>query len=248
MTLLNQNYTNESTEYLRNKLDNLLEDSKFNEAEFIINELLSRDDSDLQALYAKGWFYVRKIDFKNAIKVYNNIIDIDPTDHKPYALLGEIYEHLAHNKQKSEIDYSKIAIDNYNIALQYDSMDTFSHIGLGRIYISIENWKEALRVLDEAINSDETNVEAWLYKSIALEKNGRLQDALEAIEEAKFRDPEDRRIIINEIWIKYQLLRIKEAIQLIEDALEIYPNDKEFLDLKNAINQNYFGDKDEISE
>jgi tetratricopeptide (TPR) repeat protein len=81
-----------------------------------------------------------------------------------------------------------------------------------------EAWQEALGHFDEALASDPKNAEATYYRGVALEKLGRLDEAVEAYEKALALDAKLDAVRINlaAIYLEAKPPKAKEAIAVLE--------------------------------
>ena len=88
---------------------------EYNKAEKDINNILNKESKNYKAFFLLGCIYQKQKKYDDSIKYLSKAIEIDPNNINAYYLRGAIY---------NELGYFQKAIDDYNLALQKDSLMT----------------------------------------------------------------------------------------------------------------------------
>ncbi|MEE8168474.1 MAG: tetratricopeptide repeat protein [Candidatus Hydrothermarchaeales archaeon] len=189
-------------------------------------------------------------DLANAIKAYDEAIEINPNDTKALynkgivlASLGRYAEAIEAYDKALEIDstlkeawYGKgvtllhldryeEAIEAYDKALEIDSTLKEAWSNKGRILGELGRYDEAINALDKALEIDPRDVDAWHNKGAALLDLGRYEEAITACNKAIELDPQNEGTWFNKGLALDELGRYEEAIDAYDKALEIDPRD-----------------------
>lgn len=127
------------------------------------------------ALYDKG-------DYKQALELYEKVIQLDPKYQSAYANKGGALARLGRTED---------ALAALNKALELDPKDFWAYTQRGDLYSDLGNYEAAIRDYDQAIELDSRYKFAYGGKCLALSKLGRYDDALGAVNKAIDLDPKD---------------------------------------------------------
>lgn len=95
----------------------------------------------------------------------------------------------------------------------------YTHFMLGMSRYHLNNDDMATKSLDRAIDLQPDYKEAFLFKGIIEERNGREQNALEAFKEAVDLDPEDEIALFNLAMLHHRMKNNQKAIEAYNNAL-----------------------------
>jgi tetratricopeptide (TPR) repeat protein len=158
-------------------------------------------------------------------------------------LATETLEELFHSKRLTEKNYQKLVelvqIDQYSEAQKLLSKAishkdrsvekselTFSLQFLeGLELLEAEKDLEALGLFDAVLAEDESNFDAWIYRSISLHNLGRCEDAITSYDQAISIKPDDYLAWNNRGASLHNLGRHEEAVTSCDRAISIKPDD-----------------------
>ena len=192
------------------KIEILVIENKFSEADDILNELHILEPNNEEIYIQKANVLSKQDMHEEAIKILKIALDLSPSpedDSDLYALIG--MEYLFLDQFENAITYFKKCLEAdltdysalHNIIYCYDFLDKNTEAidylnsyldlnpycevawhQLGRQYFAIKDYKKANTAFDFAIISDDTFIGAYLEKGKVLEKQ---QKYIEAIEQYK---------------------------------------------------------------
>jgi len=176
-------------------------------AEQMLNELQLLDSNNEEIYIQRANIYSKKDNHVAAIKLLNKALAISNESLDIYSLLGMEYlfmDDFESAKQsfikcvsKDSHDYSSLYnviycfefLEDFEGAVYYlnDYLDNhpYSEVAwhqLGKQYMSLKLYKEALTAFDFAIISDDTFIGAYFEKGKVLEKLGKYEEAIENYE------------------------------------------------------------------
>ena len=198
---------------------------KFAEAILEFQDALKYDPQPgIKFALAKNYYRLGK--FSLAYKYANSAVKEDSSNVEFNTLLAQLYQ-TANKPDSSAIVFKRI--------IEIDSTNRSAYYNLGMMY---ENEKpiQALEVYNKLlkITGPEWNV---LVKIADLnERLGNVEETIETVEELAALDPAnlDLQKLLIESYIKTE--RFNEALSLTDEALEIFPNDYNLIELKaNAL-------------
>merc|ERR1719427_1386389 len=133
-------------------------------------------------LHCIGSTQVRLREYSLAFKVYDQIIDMEPSiTVKLQSCIGRWFLQLGDIKSAQ----SRFAIAERHAAdeARFKSVLIMNR---GFLYLGANNWTEALNHFNEAILVDSTDLEAYNNKAVCLLYLCRLKDAIDTLEHAIF--------------------------------------------------------------
>lgn len=144
---------------------------QFDKALEISNKILKLDPKSANAYYQRGIIYTALKDYDNAMKNFNLAIKYDPVcNPSAYFYRGNVYFRKRDYKSaikdyKKSIECYKNAEKNNVYLLDYSAGEVFYN--LGRAYIMVENYQNAIGCLDAAYKHYEAAGNKLAQKEIA---------------------------------------------------------------------------------
>jgi len=112
---------------------------------FYYQQAIAINKNNAAALQALGIHYLNRTRIKEAIKLFENCVQLEPGNKDAYVQLAESYKYLANMNGKKE-DLLK-AISAYEKALQLDSKNLYICASLGLLHYSNGNCERAVELL-----------------------------------------------------------------------------------------------------
>ena len=160
---------------------------------------------------------------ENAIEVFNESVQIDPTKSQTYSILATCYYELGDSEK---------AIESGTKGYEMDPEDYQSNYTLGQIYALTGNKKEALFHVEKSVNLDPSNTDAVRQLATLYYDNGDKEKSVETFETA-IKQEEDKIIKANlyfNLGVLYmQLDQFEEAEDNFFSAYDLNPEDTEAL-------------------
>lgn len=158
--------------------------------------------------------------YKEAIAIYQRVLELDPKDAESWADLGDIYGFLEKPDK---------AFECYDKALKIDPNNPWAWINCGGIYENAENYDEAVKCYRKAIElSREPQEAAEAWESLGFLYQYDMEDTIKAVkcyQEAIRLTPEDGSRY-NDLGLAYEdLENYSEAMKCYQKALSLNPND-----------------------
>jgi tetratricopeptide (TPR) repeat protein len=98
-------------------------------------------------------------------------------------------------------------------------------LGKGQALLQLGRGKEAMRCFDEAIQKAPNDVEVWLKKGVALERQRDLDEALKCYNRALELAPQHPQVSLRKAELLSQQERFAEALECYEQVLRAEPKD-----------------------
>ncbi|MBL41917.1 MAG: hypothetical protein CMM49_04555 [Rhodospirillaceae bacterium] len=158
---------------------------------------------------------------KDALKVLNDYLEINPESAKVYEALGDLF--------RSQKMWNK-AVDNYNKAINkkrlINQKDWRIFYSLGISYERAKKWQEAEPNFKKALelNPDQPLVMNYLGYSW-VEQGKNLNEALKMIQKAVMLRPRDGYIVDSLGWAFFRLGEFDDAVKNLERAVTLEPED-----------------------
>ncbi len=192
------------------KINILIDQKKYAEAERFIKDLLSEDahDIDLLALLSEVKMGQHQLDV--AEEVINTAIGLAPN-----------YAYLFYIKSRIMIQKSDFVEAEKNIqeAIQLDPYDSDFFALLSLIKMETKLYEEALTFANKALEFDSENLLGLNTRSTALLKLNRTEDSFETIRGALRHDPNDAYTHTNYGWGLLEKGDHKKALEHFKEAL-----------------------------
>jgi tetratricopeptide (TPR) repeat protein len=203
------------TGVLLERADLLLAQGRFEDAEKQIREALSLEPENDYALSLLGRCFFDSKRFDEGIAVMRNAIAIDPENSFYYYLLGFGYYHK--NIHAEAIGHLEKAIRLYPYEAAYYGLLSF-------IYIEQRAFEAALHKANEGLAIDAENTHCLNARSTALNKLGRVVEAMETMQDALAADPDNEMTHSSVGWNLLEKGKHREANKHFLEALRIDPN------------------------
>ena len=163
------------------------------------------------------WAYRQKKKYDQGIEELKKIIAIDPNDAYAYMNLGDTY--LADKKIISK------AITAYSQGLSKNQKNLSLHQKLGKAYELNQQWDEAIKQFQQAINQKKDTPSSYLFLYVALKKSGKNSEAKKVVQKALSASKKNPLFIANES---------NDTLHLLEYLAGGYP-EKDLLASKNPL-------------
>ncbi len=152
----------------------------------------------------------------NAIHEYEEIIRIDPTDHQPFVMLGNLYR-IKGDRNKAREIYKKI------LSLEPGSEEAVT--ALAQLDIDDGNYKEAVGLLEEFVKQRPDSDGALQKLGEAYSEMSEYTKAADAYKRASELDPDDIEIKKAQAQALFLSDNIDEAVKLYEALAKAEPDD-----------------------
>lgn len=142
-----------------------------------------------------------------------------------YTQMGE-YEKALPYLERLHHDYDRLEEDIELTGVSYLTTKERVHLTQARAYFALDRWDQALEHL-EMIRRTELEAEGQdLYVSVLWEANRR-SEALDVLEKARTKFPDNLLLVRREAWVKQRLEQHAEARQLLQDFASTHPDSLE---------------------
>jgi len=197
------------------KVQILIQQKKFKEAEKILSDLLTADPNNTLLLSFLAEVNLQQDKFDVANSITENAIGLSPDDPHLFFLKSRIAIQQGNLKDaEKNIDHA-IELDPYDA----DYVALLANIKLGR-----KRFEEALEIADRALEIDAENLLALNTRSTALNKLNRSDESFETIEGALREDPNNAYTHANYGWGLLEQGNHKKALEHFKEALTNDPN------------------------
>lgn len=197
------------------KVDILIQQNKFDEAERLLSDLLAQDSNNVYMLSLLAEIKLQQDNYPQANRIINNAIGLSPDT----AYLFFI---------KSRIDLQQENLKNaekyINEAIRLDPYEADYFALLANIHIIRKQFKEGLETANRALEIDAQNILAINMRSTALNKLNRSEEAFATIEGALREDPNNPYTHSNYGWGLLEKGDHKKALEHFKEALSQDPN------------------------
>ncbi|WP_340065734.1 tetratricopeptide repeat protein [Ascidiimonas aurantiaca] len=196
------------------KVEILIQQKKFREAERILLDLLKEDPNNINFLSLLAEVNFQQDKLENATTLIDNAIGLSPD-----------VSHLFYTKSRIAIqqDLLKEAEKNINQAIALDPYDADHFALLANIRLGQKKFNEALEIADKALEIDAENLLALNIRSIALNKLNRSAESFETIEGALREDPNNAYTHSNYGWGLLEKGDHKKALEHFKESLSNDP-------------------------
>jgi tetratricopeptide (TPR) repeat protein len=151
------------------------QNNQWDKAQAICNHYIQYGEDKREALYGLAWIYAKQGNYKDAVKLLDELVKSDSSFIKSYVVLGWI------NVKEGRYDEAISACKNI-ITIAPDN--EAGHYGLGRLYAFMDKPAEAIASYSEAIRIKPDFAEAHLFLGLVYCKQGQWADALKPISDA----------------------------------------------------------------
>ncbi|MCD6275942.1 MAG: tetratricopeptide repeat protein, partial [Thermoplasmata archaeon] len=153
------------------------------------------------------------------LKKYEDVISLL----KPLAKSGDRDSLMLMARALEEDKRYEEAIALYREVIEKDKRNIDAWLGLGRCYLSVENYNKAAEAYERASLLSPEDKEIYRSLSFVYEKMNKLDDALKYVERGISLDPKDKYFWNSKALLLMKMKKYKEALDSFEHALELDP-------------------------
>jgi tetratricopeptide (TPR) repeat protein len=196
------------------KVEILIQQKKFGEAEKLLSDLLTEDSNNIHFLSLLSEVSLQQNEFDKANSIIENAIGLSPDA-----------PHLFYIKSRVAIQQDNLseAEKNINQAIELDPYDADYFALLANIKLGRKQFEEALESANRALEIDAENLLALNTRSTALNKLNRREESFETIEGALREDPNNAYTHANYGWGLLEKGDHKKALEHFKEALSNDP-------------------------
>ena len=184
-----------------------------------LNERIAADPDNPNLYHERSFVYLRLGEFDKAMNDVNRCIAIDSTVAGFYFTKAEIL--FAELKAEE-------AKEQYEIALQLQPDYWGAELKIGKMYMYLHNWNEAMKHINSALKIEPTIPEAYFMKGEVYEELGDSAKAASSFQTAIEQDPDYYDAYIR-LGILYAGARNMLALEYYNSALDLRPESIEAL-------------------
>ncbi|UPT67684.1 MAG: tetratricopeptide repeat protein [Sphingobacteriales bacterium JAD_PAG50586_3] len=197
------------------KVEILIQQKKFADAESILSDLLAGDSNNIHFLSLLAEVNFQQDKYDNAHSIINHAIGLSPDEPHLFYIKSRI---ALHQDQWDE------AQDSISQAIELDPYDADYYALLAHIRLGRKQYSEALETANTALEIDAENILALNTRSSALNKLNRTDESFETIEGALRNDPNNAYTHTNYGWGLLEKGDHKKALEHFKEALANDPN------------------------
>lgn len=197
------------------KVEILIQQKKFSEAERVLKDLLTGDANNVHLLSLLAEVNLQQDKPDAASSIIDNAIGLSPDNDYLYYMKSRIAIQQEKLSEAEKYVQHAIAIDPYDA----DYFALLAHIRLTR-----KQFETALETADQALEIDAQNLLALNTRSAALNKLNRSQESFETIEGALREDPNNAYTHANYGWALLEKGNHKKALEHFKEALKNDPD------------------------
>lgn len=196
------------------KVEILIQQKKFGEAEKLLSDLLTEDSNNIHFLSLLAEVFLQQDKFENANSIIESAIGLSPDS-----------PHLFFIKSRAAIQQENLseAETNINQAIELDPYDADYFALLAKIKLGRKQFEEALEIANKTLEIDAENLLALNTRSTALNKLNRSEESFETIEGALREDPNNAYTHANYGWGLLEKGDHKKALDHFKEALSNDP-------------------------
>lgn len=153
----------------------LMKEGKFREALPFLNKSIERDNSNYEALNARGVVYYELKEFQNALLDYEQALKVKPDFYRPY------YNRAMLKVAQNDADG---ALKDYAEAVRLDDKNAEVYVNRGQLLAAMGQADGALNDFDKAISLDAKNALAYYNKGNIVFQRGDFKTAITLFENA----------------------------------------------------------------
>ncbi|OYU97309.1 MAG: hypothetical protein CFE21_03170 [Bacteroidetes bacterium B1(2017)] len=197
------------------KIEILLQQSKYADAERIIKDLLAENPTDIHLLSLLAEVYLQIDDTEKAYEIINSAIGLAPDEAHLFFVKARVDIQANNFKEAEKSILQAIAIEPHEA--HYFAL-------LASIKLTYKKFDEALVEANNALALDAENILAINVRSKALLKLNRAEESFQTIEGALREDPNNAYTHANYGWGLLENGNPKKALIHFKEALQSDPN------------------------
>lgn len=196
------------------KVEILIQQKKFADAEKILSDLLTEDPNSIHILSLLAEVNYQQEKFDKAENIIDNAIGLSPDD-----------SHLFYLKSRIAIQQDQLADaeNSINQAIELDPYYANYFALLANIKLARKQYEEALETANRALEIDAENLLALNIRSTSLIKLNRTEESFDTIEGALREDPNNAYTHANYGWGLLEKGDHKKALEHFKEALSNNP-------------------------
>jgi tetratricopeptide (TPR) repeat protein len=192
----------------------LLEQGRVNDAIRELKNVLQQEPENDQALSIYARCYYKKKEFDKGIETILEAIRIYPQNSYYFYLLG--FGHYRKNRHREALEFLDKAISMHPYAPEYYGM-------IAHVYIAEKEFQKALSKANEGLALDSENINCLNARSIAQNKLKLTDEAIETMQNALAKDPENEITHATIGWNFLEKGRHQDSANHFREALRINP-------------------------
>ena len=198
--------------------------------------------------------YARNFTWATEESLWTDAMKKAPNNPRPYQNIAHIYKALGYydkslslyrksislpeisnvSKSKSinnigniynQLNQKNIALSYYRRALNVDSGNRLAQINLTSVLINYGEYEEAMKLADDLMEKDPSDIRHINFKGFLLFKTKRLKEAIDSFKNGLDIDPFDRHLLVNMGMALSRFGVYKNANFFLIRAIHIYPKD-----------------------
>jgi tetratricopeptide (TPR) repeat protein len=193
----------------------LLQQSRYDQAERTLRELLAGDPEDAYAHALLALSLVQQDKLQEAESSAKQAIGLAPDQPYCHFMLGLV------KAQGDDLQTARLAVEE---AIRLDPEESDYHGLRATIYLRAQRWQEALGAANEGLTHDPTHQGCLNHRATALIKLNRHEEAHQTISQALQKDPENEQTHANLGWAHLHKGRHQQALEHFSEALRLNPN------------------------
>jgi TolB-like protein/DNA-binding winged helix-turn-helix (wHTH) protein/tetratricopeptide (TPR) repeat protein len=177
------------------------------EVEPLINKAIAISPKLADAYAAKGWLYTEMFRFDEALPLLKDAIALNPNDASSHRFLGLLYDRRAQ---------PEAAMEHFSLAARLDPRDFISQVFRCQELVDLGEFQEAGAACDVARALDPTNLWGPLATAWVARAQGKTEDALSWIEQARKLAPDDVSLAGQQVELLLTLGRVADARRVVD--------------------------------
>lgn len=193
----------------------LIQQNKFKEAEYVLNELMTSNPTHIHVLALLSEVKIQQSLFSEAENLINNAISLGPDVDYLYYIKSKIYIHREKYQEAEQCLQQAITIN----PVEADYYALWASIKVTR-----KQFSEGLELANKALENDAENILALNIRSTALFKLDRKEESFNTIHGALNEDPNNAYTHANYGWSLLEKGDHKKSLEHFSEALKSNPN------------------------
>jgi tetratricopeptide (TPR) repeat protein len=191
----------------------LITNKKVNEALTTIELIL--ESETLESLYLEGLLLCESGAWKQALKTFEIIFNLNPNEYKAWGNHGNILSKLGRYEE---------AITSYDHVIKIKPNLEKGWLCKGRALSNLRKYEEAIINYDRAIEIKPDDDKAWSFRGYALSDLKRYEEAITSYSHAIKIKPDDDMVFNFIGFALIMLNRYQEALKNFDNAIQLNPN------------------------
>ena len=191
------------------------------------------------SIQAKGQYYLRKKEYKNAIEYYKKAVTTNKNAGHIYLNIASTYELM---------DDVESALENWKKAVEYNPKNIDAKISLANAYLKLDDIQNAIRKIRGAYKENKDNKKVLFMYGVLLLHNKEYYEAVEKLDEAIKIDSNYAPAKYAKIECLINLNKRNEAENLLNELEQTEPEEKsvDILHLRAILNESYIENENRL--